>query len=242
MSSNRLLVTLGYPVFLIALGAIVGCGGASPALSPDGGGSMATGGAGGDQSGAGGDQSGAGGNTSTGAGGVSASGAGGDTSTGTGGTSAAGGATGHGGESGAGGSTGAAGKGGAGATGHKDGGAADVRAIAACKNATTCAAGDPPCLRACGTGKDVTCECGTGVLAGKLVCDNVCEKPDAGAGKDGGAVAACPAALKSGATACTPKTESTCETPCQNLMHRECVCTAVGGKDVWLCVKAVACK
>ena len=234
MSSNRLLVTLGCPVFLMALAAIVGCGGASPALSKDGGGGTATGGAGGDQAGAGGD-------TSTGGGG--ASGAGGDVSTGTGGASAgAGGAGGGGGEAGAGGATGAAGKGGGGAAGHKDGGAGDAGPIATCKQATTCVAGDPPCLRACGTGKDVTCECGTGVLAGKLVCDNVCEKPDAGAGTDAGAIAACPATVKSGTTACTPKTESMCETACQNMMHRECVCTAVGGKAVWLCLKALACK
>jgi hypothetical protein len=113
-----------------------------------------------------------------------------------------------------------------------------------CKHATTCAAGDPsPCVRACGTGRDATCECGTGTLAGKLVCETVCARPDGGAPTDGGTVPACAATIKSGATACTPRTEMTCETACAANMHRECTCVATAGtKGVWFCFKPSACQ
>jgi hypothetical protein len=206
------------------------CGGASTAISKDGGGAGASGGAGGDNSGAGGDMTGAGGDM-TGAGG-GAGGAGGMT-----------GGAGKGGGGGKGGATGGGGKGGA--TGNKDGGVADDggTGLAMCKHATTCAAGDPPCLRACGTGRDVTCECGTGALAGKLVCETVCERPDGGGATDGGVPAMCPATIRSGATACTPKTETTCETACAAKLHRECTCVATtGARGVWFCFRATACQ
>ncbi|HVU52030.1 MAG TPA: hypothetical protein VHL80_15135, partial [Polyangia bacterium] len=161
------------------------------------------------------------------------------------------GAGGKGGESGGGGkggATGAGGKGGAGGGGGKGGGGgnadggAGAGGIEMCKHATTCAAGDPPCLRACGTGRDVTCECGTGALAGKLVCETVCEKADAGA-TDGGAVPACAATIRSGTTACTPKTETTCETACAAKLHRECLCAATtGAKGVWFCFRPTVCQ
>jgi hypothetical protein len=236
------------------IGVIAGCGSASPASSRDGGGagSSATG-----AGGAAGDTSaGAAGDTSMGAAG---NGAAGDNSVGgSGGTTGAAGdtsmgAAGGGGMSGAGGQAGgqagAGGRGGAGGTrGTRDGGVADARvadagALAACKRATTCAMGDPPCLRACGGGgRDVTCECGTGVLAGRLVCEATCARLDAGA-PDGGTPPACAANIRSGMTACTPRTETTCDTPCANMMHRQCTCVAGtgGARSVWFCFGATTC-
>jgi hypothetical protein len=241
---------------MAALGAVclliffAGCGGSTPIANKDGGsaGSSAgasAGGSGGDQSGAGGDMSGTAGTPA---------GAAGDTGMGTagmiggagmtggagqgGGAGAGGGAAGKGGTAGKGGGAGAGGT-----TGNRDAGAGDAGALPACKHATTCAAGDPsPCVRACGAGRDDTCECGTGALAGKLVCETTCQRPDAGA-TDGGAVMVCPATIRSGTTACRPRTESTCETACQAAMHRECTCVATtAGAGVWFCFKPTACQ
>jgi hypothetical protein len=247
MSSKSSLTSLGLAFVLIVFAS---CGGASPASNKDGGGNTGAGGAGGNVTGAGGDMTGAGGDM-TGAGG-DMTGAGGDM-TGAGGAggdmTGAGGATGGGGNGGAtggggkGGATGGGGKGGA--TGNRDGGVGDAGSLAMCKHATTCNAGDPsPCLRACGTGRDATCECGTGALAGKLVCETVCERPDGGGSTaDGGTVPACPANIKSGTTTCTPRTETTCETPCAAMMHHECICAATAGtKGVWFCFKATTCQ
>jgi hypothetical protein len=232
---------------VVVLAAIASCGGSS--LAPNGkDGSTAAGGAGGDRSGAGGDM--------TGTAGGSATGAAGDM-TGTAGGSAAGAGGGMSGAAGGGGKTGTAGKGGgagmggagkgggAGTTGgSKDGGATDAGGIAMCKHATTCKAGDPPCLRACGIGgRDETCECGTGALAGLLVCDTICTRADAGTTTDGGAAPACPTNIRSGTTACTPRTETTCETACANKLHRECVCAAIpSGRGFWFCFPETACQ
>jgi hypothetical protein len=142
---------------------------------------------------------------------------------------------------GVGGSGGAGKGGGGGATGNKDGGTTDAGGLAMCRNATTCKASDPACLRACGTGRDVTCECGTGVLVGRLVCETGCEKTDGGTATDAGAVRACPANVKSGTTACTPKTETTCETACTNHERRECVCATAAGRSVWFCFSPLTC-
>jgi hypothetical protein len=254
MSSKAWSSAFGYVVFLMAISSIGGCGSSSPvAGSKDGGTGTAgnaasgAGGAGGDQTGAGGDMTGTAGGNPTGAAGDMTGAAG--TTTGAGG--AAGGATGtagKGGGAGAGGATGTAGKGGgagaggAGGAGNRDAGAGDAGATPMCRNATTCKASDPPCVRPCGTGRDTTCECGTGVLAGMLVCSSICERPDGGGATDGGAVTACPANIRSGTTACVPRTDMTCETPCQAMMHRQCDCAATGGgRGVWFCFKATAC-
>lgn len=240
MSLKASFASLGCLSIMIAFAS---CGGSSPIANKDASGS--TSGAAGDMTGAGGDMTGAAGEASgaggdmTGAGG-DMTGAGGDMTgaAGAGGEAGAGGkgAAGKGGTGGKGGTAGAGGKG-----GNADGGAGGAGAIAMCKHATTCTAGDPPCLHACGTGRDTTCECGTGALAGKLVCETTCDRPDAGA-VDGGATPACAANLKSGTTACTPKTEMTCETACAAKMHRECICAATTGtKGVWFCFRPTAC-
>jgi hypothetical protein len=248
MSSKESLAAFGSAVFLIAVcsSTVVGCGGASPAAAGKDGGagsSAAAGSAGGDQSGTGGDM--------TGTAGAMAGGTGGDMSGGTGGMIGGAGMTGTagmGGAAGAGGNGGAAGKGGTagagGRMGTRDAGVSDAGgALTACRHATTCTAGDPPCLKACAAGGDATCECGTGALAGKLVCETVCERPDAGGATDAGATRACVATIKSGTTACTPRTESTCETACQNMEHRECTCVATAGtRGVWFCFKPTACQ
>jgi hypothetical protein len=252
MSSKAWLSAFGYTVLLMALASIASCGSSSPVSGAKDGGTGTAGGTASGAGGAGGDQSGAGGAMSAGTAGSTMTGAGGDMTgaagaTGAGGAAGgAGGATGtagKGGGAGAGGATGTAGKGGgAGTGGNRDGGAGDAGALAMCRNATTCKAGDPPCLRSCGNGRDVTCECGTGTLAGMLVCDNVCVRPDGGTTMDAGAVPACPANIRSSTTACTPRTEMTCETACANNMHRECVCAATGGgRGVWFCFAATAC-
>lgn len=55
----------------------------------------------------------------------------------------------------------------------------------ACGNDNTCQASDPVCSRGCGRGRVMLCQCGTGPLAGALVC-GTCMADDGGTGNGGG--------------------------------------------------------
>lgn len=56
----------------------------------------------------------------------------------------------------------------------------------ACGNDNTCQASDPVCSRACGRARVMLCQCGTGPLAGTLVCGTCMAADDGGTGNGGG--------------------------------------------------------
>jgi hypothetical protein len=65
------------------------------------------------------------------------------------------------------------------------GSSTDTSTPVMCGNSDACAAADPACSRGCGRGQSMLCQCGTGQLAGTLVC-GPCIGDGATGGQNGG--------------------------------------------------------
>lgn len=103
-----------------------------------------------------------------------------------------------------------------------------------CQQGATCGGGDT-CEGVCANGKQTYCTC---VLPSGSSMQYACVRrvcgPDAGV-DGGGQPPFCPADVKTGLVVCDPSAESVCETPCNNMLQTECVCSTRNGTSRWIC-------